>query len=120
MKTLKHKNIKTLLLKTFKNANKNNNPVANSTNGYCKEIFLEHFRHLPRKIIKLKIGILSCHFNLYLQFGHSERLLMNFLFACNLKITTLRNEPMHRPNMKIKTYKNIIKKFKLRKLNHFY
>lgn len=38
---------------------RNKIPVVNSTSGYCHEITLLHFRHLPRKIKKLNIGIKS-------------------------------------------------------------
>ena len=43
--------------------NMKKNPVANSINGYEKEIFFLQFLHLPSKNIQLKIGILSNHLN---------------------------------------------------------
>lgn len=38
---------------------RNSKPVANSTNGYCQEIFFLQYRHFPLKIKKEKIGIRS-------------------------------------------------------------
>lgn len=47
-------------------------PVAISTAGYCQDIFSLQYLHLPRKVIKLKIGIKSRKPNLCLHRGQKD------------------------------------------------
>lgn len=47
--------------------------MANSTRGYCQEIFLEQDRHFPFKKIKLIKGKLSYHLILVKHLGQYER-----------------------------------------------
>ena len=44
-----------------------------SERNSAKPIFLPHFRHFPFRKSQEKIGILSYHFNLYLQERQTER-----------------------------------------------
>src|SRR3989344_1905861 len=53
--------------------NANKNAVANSTSGYCHDIFSPQARHLARWIAKLTNGTSSYHESVCAHLGHRER-----------------------------------------------
>jgi hypothetical protein len=88
--------------------NKNINPVANSTKGYCQDIFFWQYLHLPFNTRKLNKGIRSKKFNWCLHLGQIDLPLRKLFLIDTLQIMQFKNDPTINPKRKIAILKNII------------
>ena len=81
-----------------KKERQNKIPVANSTKGYCREIFFPQYLHFPRKKTKERTGIRSQKLSLCLQLSQYDGGINNdFLFPTDQSTTTFKKEPTQRP-----------------------
>jgi len=79
----------------------NINPAASSTIGYCGEIGLLQYLHLPFCSKKLNTGMRSIGIRTAPQEGQDERGLTIDFFSGTRHITTLKKEPSTRPVINI-------------------
>ena len=83
-------------------------PLANSTNGYCIDILVLQYLHLPRRNNQLKSGTKSYHFSCVLHSMQCERDVAIFSFFGILYIHTFKKLPIVIPNKPMVMYKNIV------------